>query len=71
MLIFLFITYGKVTPYDHKENNKKMKQPYDPSAPIQALFKQIDDAQIFNIRTIKLFIIRLISYIRRERFLIL
>lgn len=43
----LFHTYGRATATDIAKIDDAIKNPWDPNEPIEMLFKQIEDAQIF------------------------
>ena len=47
LLTHLYNTYGSVTSMDLEQNDICMKQPYDPTQPIEVLFNQIETAQEF------------------------
>ena len=40
-------TYGKIDDADHTLNEQRMKAPWSPPTPIEALFDQLDDGQLF------------------------
>ena len=40
-------TYGKVDDADHTLNEQRVKAPWSPPTPIEALFDQLDDGQLF------------------------
>jgi hypothetical protein len=44
MLIHLCTTYGRLSADDVVQNDKTMKEPYDPNQPIEAFIAQIEDA---------------------------
>jgi hypothetical protein len=44
MLIHLHTTHGRLSANDLIENDKTMKEPYDPNQPIEAFIAQIEDA---------------------------
>jgi hypothetical protein len=44
MLTHLYTSYGRLTPADLQGNDTRLRNPYDPNQPIQALFDQIKDA---------------------------
>jgi hypothetical protein len=44
MLIHLYKSYGRLSADDVVENDKSMKEPYDPNQPIEAFIAQIEDA---------------------------
>jgi hypothetical protein len=43
MLTHLMTRYGNITSHDLDTNDQLFRQDYDPSQPIEALFKQIED----------------------------
>ena len=43
----LYLTYGRITTAALLENNKCMHTPYDPTCPIEFLFRQVSDARDF------------------------
>ena len=47
MLTHLFDTYAEITPSEMMENQTMMNKAWDPSLPIEVLFKQIQDASAF------------------------
>ena len=47
LLTHLYANYGLVTQNDLSDNDAAMKRPYDPSAPIESLFQQIEDGVEF------------------------
>ena len=44
LLTHLIDTYANIDEYDLRENQKRMDQSYDPSQPIESLYRQIDEA---------------------------
>jgi hypothetical protein len=44
MLVHLYTTYGRLTPADVQNNDAAMKQPYNPTKPIETLFHQIEES---------------------------
>jgi hypothetical protein len=40
----LYTAYGRLTPADLQGNDTRLRQPYDPNQPIEALFDQIEEA---------------------------
>ena len=44
LLTHLYSVYANINPVDLQENDRRMKTPYDPNLPIEALFDQIEDA---------------------------
>ena len=49
LLTHLYDNYGQITPMDLDDNERRMKQKYDPNQPIDILFKQIELAVEFAI----------------------
>ena len=49
LLDHLYTNYGQISDFDLEENEKRMKTKYDPSLPIDTLFKQIENAVEFAI----------------------
>ena len=47
LLTHLYATYGTISSWDLEQNDAEMKQPYDPTQPIETLFDQIETAQEF------------------------
>jgi hypothetical protein len=47
LLTHLYTTYGVITPIDIEDNNTKMREPFDPTQPIETLFDQIETAVEF------------------------
>ena len=45
IITHLYDTYGQISDLDIDENERKMKQRYDPNQPIDVLFKQIESAE--------------------------
>jgi hypothetical protein len=43
MLVHLYTTFGRLTPADVQNNDAAMKQPYNPNAPMEPLFHQIEE----------------------------
>jgi hypothetical protein len=44
LLTHLYTAYGRLTPADLQGNDTRLRQPYDPNQPIEALFDQIEEA---------------------------
>ena len=44
LLTHLFFTYGRITPHDLEENDKRFKKQWDANMPFETLVEQIDDA---------------------------
>jgi hypothetical protein len=44
MLTHLYTSYGHLSPADLQGNDTRLRNPYDPNQPIEALFDQIEDA---------------------------
>ena len=51
LLDHLYLTYGQVTPLDLRENDLSMKKSYNSTMPIESLFKQIHNRQVFATQT--------------------
>ena len=47
LLQHIWKTYGKIDDADHTANEQRMKAPWSPPTPIEALFDQLDDGQLF------------------------
>lgn len=47
LLTHLFFTYGRITPSDLEENDKKFKKQWDTNQPFEALIDQVEDAVDF------------------------
>jgi hypothetical protein len=43
MIAHLYAVYGRLNSTDIQENDSRMKQPYDPNLPIEALYDQVED----------------------------
>jgi hypothetical protein len=46
MLTHLYTSYGRLNPADLQGNDTRLRNPYDPNQPIEALFDQIEDAVV-------------------------
>ena len=44
MIQHLSTNYGVITPADLDDNDARMREPFDPSKPIEELYEQIEDA---------------------------
>lgn len=44
MLDHLYASYGRLSPADLQENDKRLRTPYDPNQPIEAFIDQVEDA---------------------------
>jgi hypothetical protein len=44
LLTHLYTTYGVITPIDIEDNDTRMREPFDPTLPIETLFDQIESA---------------------------
>ena len=44
MIKYLYENYGVIIPDELEENNKRMREAYDPTTPIENLFEQIEEA---------------------------
>ena len=44
MFKYLYENYGVITPEELEENDKRMREAYDPTKPIEILFEQIEEA---------------------------
>jgi hypothetical protein len=44
LLTHLYTAYGRLTPADLQGNGTRLRQPYDPNQPIEALFDHIKEA---------------------------
>lgn len=44
ILDFLYTNYGNITPAELLANSEKLKEPYNPSEPIESLFTRFEDA---------------------------
>ena len=40
----MYNNYGIITPSDMEENDKRMRETFDATKPIETLFEQIEDA---------------------------
>jgi hypothetical protein len=47
LLNHLYDRYGAITAHDLEENDKHFRHEYDPSQPIETLYKQLDDAMLY------------------------
>jgi hypothetical protein len=47
LLNHLYDRYGSITAHDLDENDKHFRTDYDPSQPIETLYKQLDDAMLY------------------------
>ena len=44
LMTYLYTTYGVITPADIEDNDSKMREPFDPTQPIETLFDEIESA---------------------------
>ena len=44
LLLYLFTTYGRLTPQDMMKNQRFLNTPWDPTAPLETLIDQIEKA---------------------------
>ena len=44
MVKYLYENYSIITPEELEENDKRMREAYDPTTPIENLFEQIEEA---------------------------
>jgi hypothetical protein len=47
LLDHLYSRYGAITAHDLEENDRHFRQNYDPTQPIEQLFKQVEDAMLY------------------------
>ena len=47
IFVYLYQTYGRITPNQIRTNTAKLTQPVEPHLPISIIFKQIEDCSKF------------------------